>query len=93
MALTQHWAAASSICQHELQLHKEYQLAERPIKMIKMLARKSFIIPAGSVQAYVNLKAYWEFDAHDRPSGWNAWLTLSLSPSAPTNPRSAMLTK
>ena len=52
-----------------------------------------FIIPVGSVQAYVNLKAYWEFDAHDRPSGWNAWLTLSLSPSAPTNPRSAMLTK
>ena len=39
-ALTQHWAAASSICQHELQLHKEYQLAERPIKIIKMLARK-----------------------------------------------------
>jgi hypothetical protein len=52
-----------------------------------------FIIPAGSVQAYVNLKAYGEFDAHDRPSGWNAWLTLSLSPSAPVNPKSAMLTK
>lgn len=52
-----------------------------------------FIIPAGTMQAYVNLKAYYEFDAHDRPSGWNAWLTLSLSPSAPTNPRSAMLTK
>jgi hypothetical protein len=51
------------------------------------------IIPAGSVQAYVNLKAYWEFDAHDRPSGWNAWATLSLSPSTPTNPKSAMLTK
>jgi hypothetical protein len=52
-----------------------------------------FIIPVGSVQAYINLKAYWEFDAHDRPSGWNTWLTLSFSPSAPTNPRSAMLTK
>jgi hypothetical protein len=52
-----------------------------------------FIIPAGSVQAYVNLKAYYEFDAHDRPSGWNAWFILSLSPSTPTNPRSAMLTK
>jgi hypothetical protein len=51
------------------------------------------IIPLGSVQAYVNVKAYYEFDAHDRPSGWNGWLTLSLSPSAPTNPRSAMLTK
>ena len=29
-----------------------------------------YIIPLGSVQAYVNLKAYWEFDGHDRPSGW-----------------------
>ena len=28
---------------------------------------------------------------HDRPSGWNRWLTLSLSPGAPTNPRSALL--
>jgi hypothetical protein len=52
-----------------------------------------FIIPAGSVQAYVNVKAYWEFDGHDRPSGWNTWLTLSFSPAPPSNPRSAMLTK
>jgi hypothetical protein len=52
-----------------------------------------FIFPVGQVQAYVNLKAYGEFDAHDRPSGWNAWLTLSFSPPAPTNPKSAMLTK
>ena len=51
------------------------------------------IVPLGQIQAYVNLKAYWEFDGHDRPSGWNTWLTLSLSPSAPTNPRSAMVTK
>ena len=52
-----------------------------------------FIFPVGQVQAYVNLKAYGEFDAHDRPSGWNAWLTPSFSPPAPTNPKSAMLTK
>ena len=52
-----------------------------------------YIFPLGSVQAYVNAKAYYEFAAHDRPSGWNGWLTLSLSPSAPTNPRSAILTK
>src|SRR5271170_6206093 len=52
-----------------------------------------YIIPAGPMQVYVNAKAYWEFDGHDRPSGWNAWLTLSLQPSAPINPRSAMLTK
>jgi hypothetical protein len=52
-----------------------------------------FIIPAGSLQAYINLKAYREFDPHDRASGWNTWLTASLSPSAPTNPKSVMLTK
>ena len=39
-----------------------------------------FIILAGSVQTYLNFKAYSEFDAQNRPSGWNAWVTLSLSP-------------
>ena len=48
-----------------------------------------YVVPLGSIQAYVNVKAYWEFDGHDRPSGFNTWLTLSLSPSAPLNPRSA----
>ena len=52
-----------------------------------------FIFPVGQLQAYLNFKAYGEFDAHDRPSGWNAWVTLSFSPPAPTNPKSAMLTK
>ena len=42
-----------------------------------------FIIPAGPVQAYLNLKGYWEFAAENRASGWNAWVTLSFSPSAP----------
>jgi hypothetical protein len=41
-----------------------------------------FLFPIGGMQGYVNLKAYGEFDAHDRPSGWNAWLTLSISPGA-----------
>lgn len=52
-----------------------------------------YVVPLGSIQAYVNVKAYWEFDGHDRPSGFNTWLTLSLSPSAPLNPRSAMIAK
>jgi hypothetical protein len=45
-----------------------------------------FIIPVGTVQTYINLKAYSEFDGHDRPSGWNAWITLSLSPSGAPPP-------
>jgi hypothetical protein len=47
---------------------------------------------AGS-QLYANVKAYGEFAAHNRPSGFNTWLTLSFSPLPPTNPKSAMLTK
>jgi hypothetical protein len=43
-----------------------------------------FIFPGASVQTYLNFKTYWEFDAANRPSGWNAWVTLSLSPSPPT---------
>ena len=35
------------------------------------------------MQGYVNLKGYGEFDAHDRASGWNGWLTFSTSPMAP----------
>jgi hypothetical protein len=41
-----------------------------------------FVFPAGDYQAYVNLKAYKEFDAADRPSGANVWLTLAFTPSA-----------
>jgi hypothetical protein len=41
-----------------------------------------FIIPTGPVQTFLGLKAYAEFDGHDRPSGWNAWFTLSFSPTA-----------
>lgn len=52
-----------------------------------------YIFPIGQLQGYLNLKAYAEFDGLNRPSGWNTWLTFSLSPGPPTNPRSAMLTK
>ncbi len=47
-----------------------------------------YLFPVGGMQGYINLKAYAEFDAAARPSGWNAWLTFSLSPaaSAPTAP-------
>jgi hypothetical protein len=48
-----------------------------------------YLFPVGGMQGYVNLKAYGEFDARNRPSGWNAWLTLSISPAAPAAPTSA----
>jgi hypothetical protein len=41
-----------------------------------------YLFPVPGMQGYVNLKAYGEFDARNRPSGWNAWLTFSISPAA-----------
>jgi hypothetical protein len=48
-----------------------------------------YIFPIGGMQGYLNLKAYGEFAGSDRPTGWNAWVTLSISPPAPTPPASA----
>jgi hypothetical protein len=42
-----------------------------------------YLFPVAGMQGYVNLKGYGEFDARNRPSGWNAWLTLSISPMTP----------
>jgi hypothetical protein len=42
-----------------------------------------YIFPIGGLQGYLNLKGYGEFDASNRPSGWNTWLTFSISPAAP----------
>jgi len=47
-----------------------------------------FIVPVGGVQTYLNFKAYGEWDGHDRPSGFNTWVSLSLSP-APQTPTSS----
>jgi hypothetical protein len=55
-----------------------------------------YIFPIGDKwQGYLNLKGYGEFDAANRPSGWNVWLTFNLSPAAPTPPTSTrpMFTK
>lgn len=32
----------------------------------------------GAHKWYFNLKGYWEFQAKNRPEGWNAWLTLAI---------------
>ena len=41
-----------------------------------------YIIPLGTLQAYINVKGYGEFDAQNRAHGWNTWLTVSLAPAA-----------
>ena len=40
------------------------------------------IFPVGDMQGYLNLKGYYEFDAKNRPEGWNVWLTFAISPAA-----------
>lgn len=45
-----------------------------------------YLFPIWGMQGYLNLKAYGEFAAQDRPDGWNIWLTFSMAPAAPTAP-------
>ena len=42
-----------------------------------------FLFPVGDMQGYLNIKAYGEFAAQNRPEGFNTWLTFALSPKAP----------
>ena len=42
-----------------------------------------YLFPVAGMQGYVNLKGYGEFDSAHRPTGWNAWLTFSISPMTP----------
>jgi hypothetical protein len=57
----------------------------------------AYIFPIGTDhQGYLNLKGYKEFDADHRADGWNVWLTLAISPAAPSAPPPAtrpMITK
>ena len=52
-----------------------------------------YLFPVGNMQGYLNLKGYYEFDAHNRPSGWNTWLTFSISPAAQTPPVATRLVR
>ncbi len=44
-----------------------------------------YLFPVGNMQGYLNVKAYGEFDAANRPSGWNTWLTFSISEAPPAS--------
>ena len=55
-----------------------------------------YVMPMGEWQGYLNLKAYKEFGAENRPEGWNAWLTFVVSPARPeaaAPPGRRMITK
>jgi hypothetical protein len=59
------------------------QLCPFESRVIGVGPQIGFIFPVAGMQAYLNLKAYWEFDNANRPDGWNAWVTLVLSPPPP----------
>jgi len=49
-------------------------------------------------QGYVNVKGYKEFDSQNRPEGWNAWVSLVITPvmpgqTPPPTTRRPMITK
>jgi hypothetical protein len=45
-----------------------------------------YLFPVARMQGYLNLKAYWEFGAERRASGWNTWVTFAISPAPPPRP-------
>jgi hypothetical protein len=46
-----------------------------------------YLFPVGKdMQGFLNLKAYGEFDARDRPFGYNVWLSFTLTPAAAPPP-------
>jgi hypothetical protein len=53
-----------------------------------------YLFPIAGMQGYLNLKGYYEFEAENRPEGWNVWLTLAVSPAAaPTPPPTRLVRK
>jgi hypothetical protein len=46
-----------------------------------------YVFLMGDLQGFLGLRGYGEFDAANRASGWNTWLTFAISPAAPTEAR------
>ena len=58
-------------------------------------AEVTYSFPVGKLEGDLTLKGYGEFAAENRPSGWNLWLTFSVSPAEPAqaSARAALLHK
>jgi hypothetical protein len=59
------------------------QLCPFETRVIGVGPQATYLFPVAGMQGYLNLKAYGEFDGHARPTGWNAWITLAISPRGP----------
>jgi hypothetical protein len=42
-----------------------------------------YFFPFAGQKAFVNVKAYWEFDAVHRPEGWNFWIEIGIPLGGP----------
>jgi hypothetical protein len=54
-----------------------------------------YIFPMGDMKGFLGLRVYGEFDASNRASGWNSWLTFSVSQADPAaaTPSQHLITK
>lgn len=56
------------------------KLGDFKSRVVAIGPQVGFFIPLGERQAYLNLRAYREFDARNRLDGWNAWVAFSVEP-------------
>jgi hypothetical protein len=61
-------------------------LSDNKSNVIGVGPQLGYLFPVGSMQGYLNVKAYYEFNAHDRAKGWSTWLTFAISPAMPEAP-------
>jgi hypothetical protein len=66
-------------------------LGENKSQAVGVGPQIGYLFPVANMQGYLNLKAYWEFDAQRRADGWNTWVTFAISPAAP--PTAATVSK
>jgi hypothetical protein len=68
-------------------------LGDNKSSVIGIGPQLGYLFPVGDMQGYLNVKGYYEFNAHNRPEGWNAWLTFAISPAALAPPQAARLVR
>jgi hypothetical protein len=52
---------------------------QRGARVIGVGSQVGFLFPVGDIQGYLNLKGYGEFDAANRPAGWNTLVDVRRS--------------
>ena len=66
-------------------------LGENKSRVAAVGPQIGYLFPIGNMHGYLNLKAYFEFDASRRADGFNTWLTFAITPSAEPPPAAERL--